>query len=823
MLEEIGVCFSPTRSATDEGRAMMQLIHDVAPGSAQVFHSAFNGPASFAKGIEDLANLGGADVIVDDVIYLAEPMFQDGIIAQAVDTVKGLGVSYFSAAGNNSRDAYESLFRPSGSTVLIGEQNGELHDRGEAHDFDPGSNTDIFQSITVPEGSGFFLAYQWDEPFFSVSGAPGSASDLGIFITNEPPTALKSTFGTGLNFNVGDDPVEVLVFFNFPGSGETDFNILLLNHAGPNPELMKYVRFDLGPGVVINEYDTSSGTIYGHANAAGAEAVGAAFYGDTPEFDPGLTTAILERFSSAGPTPILFNTDGTKKAEPDIRQKPEIVAPDGTITTFFGNFFGTSAAAPHAAAVAALMLEVEPGLSPDTLMSALEDTAIDMGEDGTDFDSGFGSIQADLAMVEVDTTPPVITLVGSDPVDVELGGTYDIDTDAGATASDNVDGDITEDIVVGGLPVDTSVLGPHFVTYDVSDVAGNPATQVTRTVNVVDTTAPVILLLGSDQEEVEVGGTYDIGNAAGATASDNVDGDISGDIAVGGLPVDTSVLGPHTVTYNVSDAAGNPATQVTRTVNVVDTAPPTLFLPTSTIEEATGPAGAAHTFSPGVSATDVGNPSPVVGCDQESGSEFPLGVTAVNCSANDAFAGDAVSWWPAEGNADDAADGNDGVVSGGAGFEAGRVGQAFSFDGVDGHVQVADSAYWAFGDGDFTIEGWVRVDDTDQTYMIVSQGSGAGDRMLLFYGGDNNPPGLGFTLVIGGSVVLNLSEGSKAGWNTGSYRHVALVRQGDSWNLHVDGDPVGSSTFSVTYPDFSGDLMFGYQEFGTFRLHLSGG
>ena len=105
---------------------MMQLIHDVAPSAGQMFHTAILGQANFSTGIAELA-AAGADVVVDDIIFFAEPMFQDGIIAQAVDDVKADGVAYFSAAGNDARDAYESPFNPSGTTKLF----------GEAHDFDP--------------------------------------------------------------------------------------------------------------------------------------------------------------------------------------------------------------------------------------------------------------------------------------------------------------------------------------------------------------------------------------------------------------------------------------------------------------------------------------------------------------------------------------------------------------------------------------------------------------------------------------------------------------------------------------------------------------
>jgi len=170
-------------------------------------------------------------------------------------------------------------------------------------------------------------------------------------------------------------------------------------------------------------------------------------------------------------------------------------------------------------------------------------------------------------VIIIDTTLPVITLLGDNPVNLYIGDSY---TDAGATALDDVDGDITADIVVGGDTVDTNATGTYIITYNVSDAAGNPATEVTRTVNVSvapDLTPPVITLNGSSTVNLYIGDSY---TDAGATALDDVDGDITGNIITVN-PVDTSTIETYTVTYNVSDAAGNPAEEVTRTVNVNDT------------------------------------------------------------------------------------------------------------------------------------------------------------------------------------------------------------------------------------------------------------
>ena len=179
-----------------------------------------------------------------------------------------------------------------------------------------------------------------------------------------------------------------------------------------------------------------------------------------------------------------------------------------------------------------------------------------------------------------DVTVPVITLTGSD-VSQEVGGSY---TDAGATALDNIDGDITSNIATVN-PVDPSTVGVYTVTYNVSDAAGNPAVEVTRTVTITsDVTVPVITLTGSDVSQ-EVGGSY---TDAGATALDNIDGDITSNIATVN-PVDPSTVGVYTVTYNVSDAAGNPAVEVTRTVTITsDVTVPVITLTGSDVSQEVG-------------------------------------------------------------------------------------------------------------------------------------------------------------------------------------------------------------------------------------------
>ncbi len=167
--------------------------------------------------------------------------------------------------------------------------------------------------------------------------------------------------------------------------------------------------------------------------------------------------------------------------------------------------------------------------------------------------------------------PPTITLIGDATVSVTQNTSY---VDQGATASDAIDGDITASIVVDN-PVDTSVVGTYIVRYNVTDSGGNAAPEVTRTVSVIapasDDEPPVITLTGANPQIIPVGNSY---SELGATAIDYPDGDdISNDIVIDASNVNTSVAGNYYVTYNVSDAAGNAAAQVTRTVMVTNLDP----------------------------------------------------------------------------------------------------------------------------------------------------------------------------------------------------------------------------------------------------------
>ena len=413
----------------DEGRAMLQIIHDVAPGADLLFQSGIDGVAAYANAIANLA-ANGADIIVDDLLIINEPMFQDGIVAQAVDAAVAGGVAYYTAAGNSGRQSYEAPFDDSGEVFCIeilppeGDCEPTFERVGRMHDFDPGPGVDNYLNITVPVNGVMTIAMQWDQPY----GGAGPTTDHDILLL-DGTGQIYVPGGISANDNIITG--EGWEAFRFDNNEVldlgTEFSIIItyddVDSLDPPASFVKLVIF--GENITISEWATDSGALFGHPNAASAEAVGAAFYMDTPE--NGMSPPMLRSFSSAGGTPILFDVNGVRLAEPEVRQAPEIVAVDGVNTTFFfddsiGNdgiddFVGTSAAAPHAAGVAALVLEAKPSALPGELGRMLQNTAIDMGTAGVDFDSGHGLIQADAAIAAV-LAPNARDMGGDGPADI---------------------------------------------------------------------------------------------------------------------------------------------------------------------------------------------------------------------------------------------------------------------------------------------------------------------------------------------------------------------------------------------------------------------
>lgn len=375
----------------DEGRAMLQIVHDMAPKAELAFNSAFNGELAFAEGIENLAKPvfeGGAEakVIVDDVSYFEEPFFQDGPVAAAVDKVSGEGVTYVSAAGN------DNLFDGEGNEIASWEAP-EYRDSGScpaevaalpglntSHcmDFAPGPASDRTFGIKVEPGEVLSVDLQWAEPW------EGVQTDLDAFLLDANGRLLTGSVEDNVSPKEGggtQEPVEIVQWPNESSSVQT-VQLVVNRASGSADPRLKFILLQNGGGVSGSEYPKSGGgdvvgpSIFGHAGAAGAIAAAAIRVGAQGP----------EPYSSRGPVTHYFGpVEGTSPAAelpaPEVLSKPEVAATDCGQTTFFADevggvwrFCGTSAAAPHAAGVAALLLEDEPGSSPAEVREALADT-----------------------------------------------------------------------------------------------------------------------------------------------------------------------------------------------------------------------------------------------------------------------------------------------------------------------------------------------------------------------------------------------------------------------------------------------------------------
>jgi hypothetical protein len=365
-------------TGTSEGTAMLEIVHDLAPGAALSFATALGGQAQLALNILDL-RAAGADIIVDDFFYFAEPVFQDGIVAQAVEQVVADGAQYYSSAGNsgNLNDGTSGVWEGDFAPVP---PPPSLAGVGDAHDFGGGAN---FNTITRDSPSVFIL--QWSDAF----GA--SANDYDLFLLSPDLTTVLAASTGSQDGN--DDPIEGIVSPN-DNTGNT---LVVIRFSGE----ARYLHLNTNRGGLAL---ATSGQTSGHSAAVSAFSVAAVDVADAGggPFVGGPANPV-EPFSSDGPRQIFFEADGTPITPGNflagggvIRQKPDLAAADGvsTATPGFLPFFGTSAAAPHAAAIGALLLSHVPTLTPDEVRERYAGVALDIEEAGIDRDSGVGIVNA---------------------------------------------------------------------------------------------------------------------------------------------------------------------------------------------------------------------------------------------------------------------------------------------------------------------------------------------------------------------------------------------------------------------------------------------
>jgi len=508
---------------SDEGRAMLQVVHAVAPGAALAFYTAINSEADFANGITALAK-AGATVIADDTGYYDEPFFQDGILAQAIDDVEAKGVAYFSAAGNNGELSYEN-HAPSFATLSSSGPNAGEY----LLNFDTTAAThSTALPVTIPPlfpGELIALIVEWDQPYLTgAPGSPGTTSSIDLCVSGASgytvlnldgsPVSCTGPNATGpdaSNQLNGGDAVQVLILGN-PASASgntarTEIEVMIgLANGTSAPGLIKLIVADDGAGSTIDAFATRSPTLQGHPGAAGAAAVAAAFFAETPRC--GTSPAMLESFSSEGGDPILFSTTGQLLATPVYRQKPNVTGPDGINTSFFGfpltdgpdsdtstvgacqndasylNFFGTSAATPHAAAVAALLQQANPALAPAQIYAALEGSASPMGASTPNSLSGYGFVQADAALASLPPGPPAIAIT---PAVITVGHpatlTWSAANVTGCTASGSWSGAKTSS---GTLTLTPAAVGNDTYTLTCSNAHGSAEHSATLTVAAAD-------------------------------------------------------------------------------------------------------------------------------------------------------------------------------------------------------------------------------------------------------------------------------------------------------------------------------------------------
>jgi uncharacterized repeat protein (TIGR01451 family) len=412
----------------DEGSAMLEIVHDLAPGAALGFATADNGEGTFAQNILDLAT-AGCKIIVDDVIYFDESPFEDGPVAQSVNTVTAAGVLYFSSAGNEGNVDDDTSGTWEGDFLASAAADPPSLAGANLHDFGDGGN-----SIQVSFGGGNPPLLIWAEHYDLATGNASTDFDLydmdgGLTTIFDASTDTQD--GTG-----GDDfPIEFIGGGTFSGE-----RLLIDKFAAGTTSSVPVFNLIVFRGT-LDDTLVTSGATRGHSAAAAAFSVAAtpaaaSFDGISPDGPyPGLFTAAnaSEDFTSDGPRRIILDTTGAELTPGNrtstggvVRQKPDITAADGVSCAApgFTPFYGTSAAAPHAAAIAALLKSAVPSLTPAQVRTALINSAIDIEAAGVDRDTGAGIVMAQAALASAGATPQAFLTAGT-PIKTQVAGDGD--------------------------------------------------------------------------------------------------------------------------------------------------------------------------------------------------------------------------------------------------------------------------------------------------------------------------------------------------------------------------------------------------------------
>jgi len=370
----------------DEGTAMLEIVHDLAPG-ASLFFAGPSTSVEMVSAINWLANTAACDVIVDDLGFYGQPFFADGSVALAArNAVTVSNRVYASAAGNDCGFHYQGFYTYYAPYYLW-----------DLHDFKAGTGVDDNLDIWVHPGELLVVFLQWDEPF----GASGEDYDLLLFDFTDGMLLSGALVGGQTTQDGNDDPEEFVVWVN-NDTVDHDIGVAVGNYYGlaapQTLEIFAWLPFS-------DDDDTCGDSIFGHPAVAEVISCGA-----IDSFDAGNDD--IEWFSSWGPSTIAFPST-------QIRPTPFCASIDGVSVTgaggFPSTFFGTSAAGPHAAAVAALLLDVvDLAATPQDIADALAGGAVDLPPTGFDDVFGHGRLDA-LAAKTVLCQDVGPTLVSSEP------------------------------------------------------------------------------------------------------------------------------------------------------------------------------------------------------------------------------------------------------------------------------------------------------------------------------------------------------------------------------------------------------------------------